>query len=209
MTLARTVAASRGPPFGGPDGLVDLADVRGGRARTARAAGGTRSCGRRRSARGRSVSSCSDARSCSSVTPGRCTRCNDRCPHRGVPLSLGSQQFPGTLDLRLPRLDLRPGDRRAAGGHHRRAGLADLRQGVRRDLPGGRAARPGVDLHRRRPRPAPPVEDAIPTELREHAFSWAGGSTSAAAGGATRPRTASTRDTPSTCIARRCGGCSR
>ena len=32
------------------------------------------------------------------------------CPHRGIPLSLGRQEFPGTWSLPLPRLDLRPGD---------------------------------------------------------------------------------------------------
>ena len=32
---------------------------------------------------------------------------HDRCPHRGVPLSLGTQIFPGTITCRVPRMDLR------------------------------------------------------------------------------------------------------
>ena len=28
---------------------------------------------------------------------GACTRSHDRCPHRGVPLSLGKEEFPGTI----------------------------------------------------------------------------------------------------------------
>ena len=117
---------------------------------------------------------------------------------------------PRHAHLRLPRLDVRPGDRRVAGGDHRRAGLADLRKGVGRDIPGGRAPRDGVDLPRRRPRPAATRRRRHPAgSCASTPSAWAGASTSAAVVGATRPRTASTRDMPSTCIARRCGGCSR
>ena len=62
---------------------------------------------------------------------GKVYALQDRCPHRGVPLSDGTPQFPGTVSCAVPRLDLRPRDRRALGGDHRRPRLADLRQASR------------------------------------------------------------------------------
>ena len=46
--------------------------------------------GRRPGVRRPTSSSCA-----TSTAPS--TRCSDRCPHRGVPLSLGTEEFPGTL----------------------------------------------------------------------------------------------------------------
>ena len=62
----------------------------------------------------------------------------------------GRPAVPGHDLLPVPRLDVRPGDRRPQGRHHRRAAVADLRQGHPADLRRRRAARHGVGVRRRR-----------------------------------------------------------
>ena len=82
---------------------------------------------------------------------GRAYALDDRCPHRGVPLSLGSQEFPGTISCPYHgwTFDLSSGCLRAVD--YRRARLAAGREDLGRVDPCGRAARPGLGLHRTRP----------------------------------------------------------
>ena len=133
----------------------------------------------------------------------------DRCPHRGVPLSLGKEEFPGTVTCPYHGWTYRLDGRRAGRGHHRRPRLADLRQGQRRDLPDRRAPRARVGVHRRS-RAAPADRPAARgARRRAAACASAAGSRTATATGGCSPRTASTRATPSTSTARRTGACSR
>ena len=68
-----------------------------------------RSVGRkpRRASRSAASGSCSCARAAA------CTRCTTSARTAASRSRVGRREFPGTLDLPLPRLDLRPGDRRA------------------------------------------------------------------------------------------------
>ena len=92
---------------------------------------------------------------------------HDRCPHRGVPLSLGQAGVPRHDHLPVPRLDVPASRRRARRGHHRRAGLADLRQGRASRPTRSRRARPGLGVPRRRR--AAPADAQLPEELVERA----------------------------------------
>ena len=132
---------------------------------------------------------------------------HDRCPHRGVPASaipMASQELPGHVDLLLPRLDVRPRDRRARRGDHRRPRVAHLRQGRRADLPRRGAARPRLRLAGRRRARRRSRTTSRRSCSRRRPSSWAG-SPRGRATGASAPRTASTTATPSTCTATRSG----
>ncbi len=74
----------------------------------------------------------------------------DRCPHRGVPLSEGNQQFPGTISCPYHgwTFDLETGELKAVITDGPES--PDLRQGHPADLRGRGAARHGVGLRRRR-----------------------------------------------------------
>ena len=69
--------------------------------------------------------------------------------------------------LPVPRLDVPAVRRRARRHHHRRAGLADVRQGGRHDVSGRRGARAGLGVPRRRR--AAPADRAAPRGARRRA----------------------------------------
>ena len=135
---------------------------------------------------------------------------HDRCPHRGVPLSLGKEEFPGTVTCAYhggPTAVRRA----VVRGDHRRAGLADLRQGracapIRppRSDSGWSGCSSATARSRTRSTDQLPEELVDPPTCRS-----AGGSRTATGTGGSTPRTASTKGTPSTCIARRTGASSR
>ena len=178
---------------------------------TACATTGTRCSGRRRSAVHRWPSASAPPTSCSCATStAASTRSRDRCPHRGVPLSLGKEEFPGTLTCAYHGWTYRLSDGELVavitdGPDSPICGKVRVPP-----LPGRRASRPGLGLHRRSPAPHP-LTAQLPEELVDappllHRRSDRG---PRPATGACSPRTASTRATPSTSIATRSGGRSR
>jgi hypothetical protein len=74
---------------------------------------------------------------------------SNRCPHRGVPLLLGRQEFPGTWSCWYHgwTYDLESGPHGRLPD--RWAGFSPPRQGEGPNLPGGGAAGTGVGIHRR------------------------------------------------------------
>ena len=134
---------------------------------------------------------------------GRVYALHDRCPHGGVPLSAGRWRLPGHDHLRLPRLDLRPGDGRLMavltdGPDSPIRGKANVRGRTR-----SRSARAGLGVVGEVRRP--PVEADIPDDLLHADAVIEGLIRRGRATGAMRSRTASTRGTRSTCTRRRRG----
>ena len=99
---------------------------------------------------------------------------NDRCPHRGVPLSLGSQQFPGTLTCAYHgwTYDLETGVLRAVITDGPDSPICG-KVSVETFPVAERLGMVWIFLGDGRGR-APPVDVAIPKELREHSFSMGG-----------------------------------
>ena len=124
------------------------------------------------------------------------------------PAQLRQPAVPGHAVVRLPRLDVRPGDRRAVRG---------LTDGPESPIC-GKVTQPTYDVEERLGmvwvyvgdgEVPHPIDEQLPEELvGERRQSSGPGSSRARATGASRARTASTRATPSTCTAPRCGGCS-
>ena len=84
-----------------------------------------------------------------SASRARSTRCTTSARTAASRSPSGRQEFPGTWTCRYHgwTFDLETG---VLGGAHRRAGLADLRQGAGADLPGRGARGAGLGLHGRR-----------------------------------------------------------
>ena len=136
-----------GRPRGvGQAGLVDMAAATT-RPRPAFAATGTPSPGRARSPANRRRTPSAARRSSLIRDRGTAYALHDRCPHRGVPLSLGNQQFPGTLSCAYHGWTFGLGDGKLC------AVITDGPDSPIRGkvtiaaLPGSRAARHGLDLY--------------------------------------------------------------
>ena len=144
----------------GTQGLVVLARVRGCRRRPAQllvpravVVAGRTSPGRRACLRHRSRARCA-------TTAAGVHALADRCPHRGVPLSLGREEFPGTLTCAYHGWTYRLSDGELVavitdGPDSPICGKVRVPQ-----LPDRRVSRPGLGVHRRPP-PAP-ADDAAP-----------------------------------------------
>ena len=103
--------------------------------------------------RSRSRSRSRARRSCSSARQGKVLALYDRCPTAAC---RSATRWPARSSRARGRAATTAGrstrERPARGRHHRRARLADLRQGRGQDLPGRGEAGPGVPLDRRRRR---------------------------------------------------------
>ncbi len=134
---------------------------------------------------------------------------HDRCPHRGVCAVGGHRGVSRHGELPVPRLDVRPQRRRARRGDHRRSRLADVWQGRGQDLPGRGAHRAACGSSSATASRTRSTNSSPRNSSTHHPWRSADASRTATATSGSTPRTASTRVTPSTCTALRCGGRSR